>query len=213
MTDTLYTTTAENWLALLARLELEDASGTYDALVGAYTARSRHYHSLVHIADCLEQLSEHLALAEQPDEIALALWFHDAIYNWRSSTNEADSADWALRFLSGQNADASLGERIAALIMATCHGAGDAGGLAGDAALIVDIDLSILGRDHETYDRFEANIRKEYRWVPLPVYRTKRREVLHWFLDRERIFLTDVFEDKFGAVARENLERAIAGLA
>jgi len=205
-------TSRQAWQALLTRLSLEDKTGTYRQLVNAYTGNDRHYHSLTHIADCLTQLSENRELAERPDEVALALWFHDAVYNWRSSTNEADSAEWAGRFLSQQDGDETLANRVQKLIMATCHGATMTAHLDRDEALIGDIDLSILGRDAETYNEFEAGIRREYRWVPKPIYRRKRREVLQWFLGRERIYLTDAFDKLYGAPARANLKRAIAAL-
>ena len=37
--------------------------------------------------------------------------------------------------------------------------------LAGDAAVVVDIDLSILGQPPATYDKSDRNVRKEYWWV------------------------------------------------
>ena len=49
---------------------------------------------------------------------------------------------------------------------------------------VVDIDLSILGRNRQDYDLFEERVRKEYKWVPGPLYRRKRIEVLESFLKR-----------------------------
>ena len=128
---------------------------------------------------------------DRSDTLGLAFWFHDAVYNWRSKTNEADSAAWATEFLKGCDAPEELASNVHGLIMATQHFVPEP--LVGDQQLMVDIDLSILGRETEVYDRYEAAIRKEYKWVPNVTYRRERRKVLRSFLDRDRIFLNDRF--------------------
>lgn len=82
-----------------------------------------------------------------------------------------------------------------------------------DSRLVVDIDLSILGRDEAIYDAFERNVRQEYRWVPWFVYRRKRIEVLGAFLERPRIYFTESFRASHESSARANLARAIAMLS
>jgi len=196
------------WRALLDRLGLSDLNAiTYAKLVAAYSKPDRHYHSLDHIADCLDQLDACALPAEQSDPIALALWFHDAVYNWRSKTNEADSATWAGEFLNGCDAAQELSTHVIGFIMATRHFVPEP--LVGDQFLIVDIDLSILGRAPDVYDRYEVAIGEEYKWVPKVTYRRERRAVLRSFLERDTIFQTDRFKERFDVPARENLQRAI----
>lgn len=202
---------ADAWLGLLARLGLSDLNAvTHDELVTAYGKPDRHYHTLNHVDDCLEQLAACALPAEQADPIALALWFHDAVYNWRSKTNEADSAAWADTFLAGCDADAALAARVHGLIMATCHFVPEP--LVGDQLLMSDIDLSILGRTPEAYDRYERAIGEEYKWVPNVTYRRERRRILRGFLEREAIFHTDRFKNLYEDQARINLKRAIDNL-
>lgn len=205
------------WSGLLTRLELADDGSTYASLLTAYTGKDRHYHSLAHIDDCLEQLANCGLPPEQADPIALALWFHDAVYDWRSKTNEADSAALAFKFMEtaqakpvfGQTgASAPLQQRVSDLIMATRH---DAAAINEDSALIIDIDLSILGREPTTYDRYERAIRAEYRWVPALIYARERRKVLQGFLDRPAIFQTRHFIG-CECQARLNLSKAIDAL-
>ena len=81
--------------------------------------------------------------------------------------------------------------------------------MVGDQLLIVDIDLSILGRAPDVYDRYEVAIGEEYKWVPKVTYRRERRAVLRSFLERDSIFQTDRFRERFEVPARENLQRAI----
>jgi predicted metal-dependent HD superfamily phosphohydrolase len=81
-----------------------------------------------------------------------------------------------------------------------------------DARLVVDIDLSILGQDELVYDQFERSVREEYKWVPWFLYRRKRTEILRGFLDRESIYATEPFRQRYETAARTNLERAIRAL-
>ena len=197
------------WRATLAALGAHD-DGTLAALLDAYAEPQRAYHTLAHLDDCLAQLDRFAHLAERRAEVELALWFHDAVYDVRSSTNEADSAAWARRFLEGHGVAEDVVARVEGHVLATGHADAPPGG---DAALVVDVDLSILGRDEETYDRFEAQVREEYAWVPGPLFRAKRREILAGFLARPRLYVHDEVAAAYDAPARANLARAIEALA
>lgn len=201
-------TSDDNWRALLERIGLSDLNDvTYDKLVAAYSKPDRRYHSMAHIEDCLDQLDGCDLPANQSDPIALAIWFHDAVYNWRSKTNEADSAAWAAEFLNGCDATEELKVQVEGLIMATRHFVSEP--LVGEQPLMVDIDLSILGRTPDVYDRYETAIREEYKWVPVVTFRRERRAVLRGFLDRDAIYLTERYHKLYEAPARANLQRAI----
>jgi predicted metal-dependent HD superfamily phosphohydrolase len=99
--------------------------------------------------------------------------------------------------------------RVATLILATRHTTLPEGP---DEKLVCDIDLAILGRDSATFDEFERRIRREYAWVPEPIYRRERSAVLAGFLRRRTIYQLDPFRRRFEVVARANLERLIAEL-
>src|SRR5688572_8787422 len=156
-------------------LGLAPHADTYERLSAAYAEPHRHYHTAAHIGACLTELDSARALARFPFEVEAALWFHDAIYDPKASDNEQRSAEWAVAFLSGAGAAAAVGARVYAHVMATRHD-GEAG--SPDSALVVDIDLSILGQPPAVYAQFEKNVREEYRWVPAALYRRTRREIL-----------------------------------
>ena len=76
------------------------------ALVARHSEPHRHYHTLDHLDACLRHLPALRGLATYPDEVALALWFHDAIYDIDAVDNERRSADWAYESLSAARVDA-----------------------------------------------------------------------------------------------------------
>lgn len=194
---------------MMAAFGMPSSADSYDALVDAYSEGHRHYHTREHIDHCLRELDSVPGLAHEPAEVELALWFHDAIYDPHASDNEERSADRACELLSRNAVAQDRVQRVRAHILATRHE-----GLAtlDDSKLVVDIDLSILGVDRDSYARFEANVRREYHWVPGPIFRRKRAEILESFLTRSHIYGTEPFRARYEIEARENLRRAIADL-
>jgi len=198
----------ERWNVLCQRFGFIDVE-TYEALLQAHAQKYRAYHTLDHIAACLRHLDSVRSRAQNPDEIEMALWFHDAIYDPFSSTNEEDSAEWAADWLQAQGVDRMTTAKIADLILNTkTH---DAPATL-DGEYMLDIDLSILGTAPEIYDEFELNIRREFRRVPGFIFRKKRKVILQGFLERNRLYFTEHFHNMLNAQARLNLKRAISKL-
>ena len=194
------------WLGLGA---IDDGVALRDRLLAAWSEPQRRYHTLRHLGDCLALFEAASHLAAQPAEVEIALWFHDAVYDLKAKDNEARSAAWAEQALSAAQVGSELRARVHDLIMATCHAALPA---TDDGRLLVDIDLSILGAEPERFDEYEVQVRQEYAWVPGPLFRRKRREILQGFLAREQIYATAWFRERFEAVARSNLQRSVARL-
>jgi predicted metal-dependent HD superfamily phosphohydrolase len=180
-----------------------------EELVKAYSSPNRFYHNLTHIQDCLSQFDRTKSLAAHPVEVELAIWFHDAVYDTRRNDNEQKSAEWATAVINQSEVDHAVAERVLKLILATRHMMEV---LHRDAQLMVDVDLSILGRETEIYWQYENNIRKEYAWVPENIFRKKRIDVLRGFLVREHIYYHETYREMFEHQARMNLEQAIANL-
>jgi predicted metal-dependent HD superfamily phosphohydrolase len=194
------------WKNLGARTVPQDI---FDELIRAYSSPDRFYHTLAHIEDCLHIFHQTKSLAAHPEEVELAIWFHDAVYDSKRNDNEHKSAEWARVTIDrlGMN---NIAGRIYDLILATRH-TGSA--TDNDAQLLVDVDLSILGREPDVFWRYEANIRKEYAWVPEPLFRQKRAEILHRFLDRPSIYFHKEYREHFEQKARINLGQACAKLS
>ncbi len=178
----------------------------YEDLIACYGELHRRYHTLQHLDECLEQLDSVRGLAERPDEIEVALWFHDAIYDVRRDDNEERSAHWARESLSAAGVSSDVVNRVRSLILVTDHRSPPQGR---DAEIMVDIDLAILGAEPARFDEYERQIQEEYDWVAEDVFRHERARILTGFLARPRIFRTDHFCERFEARARENIARAI----
>jgi len=175
-------------------------------LLARYGEPHRAYHTLQHLDECLAGLAGERSHAERPAEIALALWFHDAIYDLHRHDNEERSADWALHALLAAGAADDAAQRVHALVMATRHQAQPEGT---DAQLLVDIDLSILGAPAARFAEYEQQIRIEYAHVPHEVFEPRRRQILGGFLARDPLYLTASVRAQREQQARINLRQAI----
>ena len=194
-----------NWQILWQTLHLIPPANLLAELQTAYAQSQRYYHTQQHLQECLTLLTEVEHLAAQPAELALALYFHDAIYDHQAYDNEAKSAAWAERVLTQCHASLTLVQRIKQLIMATQHhqiAADD-----NDGQLLLDIDLAILGQEPTRFNEYEQQIRQEYLWVSEQDYRVGRAKVLTEFLQRKAIYQSDYFRKRFEQQARLNLSK------
>jgi predicted metal-dependent HD superfamily phosphohydrolase len=179
----------------------------HDELVAAYTAPGRHYHNLTHIEDCLGALGgvDHLSAAER-EILTEAIWWHDVIYDATRSDNEELSAR-----LAEQHIRPDLRQEVGRLIRLTkAHQVEPEDRL---GAILISIDLSILGAEPARYDAYAAAIRTEFAHVPERDYRAGRAKVLSQFAVRPVIFPDAGFAGRYDRQARENLARELASLS
>lgn len=202
---------SERWVLLWSRLDAQgDPKGVYDDLVRRYSESHRRYHTVRHIAQCLGEFEDARNLAVNPDAIEFAIWFHDAIYDTRAKDNEERSAGIAAEALLKASLPNKLISYVSGLILATRHTIMPTGW---DKKLLVDIDLSILGKSSEEFDEYERQIRQEYNWVPDHDFAIGRSELLESFLGRKYIYSTDFFRKRYEADARANMERSLKQLS
>lgn len=198
------------WAAAWAAIGLKAPPGLRVELDAAWAEPHRHYHDPRHLAECLALWTRWQASFERPGEVGLALWFHDAVRDPKAAGNEVASAAWAARALLKGGATSELAQRVYDLVLATRH---DAPAVGTDAQGLVDIDLAILGSAPERFAQYDADVRREYDWVPGFRYRRARRTVLQGFLDRPRIYTTAPAFDLLEPQARLNLAGALELLA
>lgn len=182
---------------------------TLDAVADRYRGHGLAYHNAEHLRDCLITFDRVRQLAEDHDGVEAALWYHDAIYNPRTSDNEASSAGLATRDLIAVGLPAAWVKNVAELVLATHHMVTID---APDADVIRDVDLAILGRPEGAYRRYADAIRREYRHVEELAYVAGRWKILNAFLKRPRVYATDWFHDRFEAAARKNMNAELRRL-
>ncbi len=174
-------------------------------LIRRHREPHRHYHTLEHIESMLRQAEAH----DPVPALLLAIWYHDAVYDPRSGTNEADSADLFRKHFR-DHISPELHIEVRDLILATDHRTTPSHDPT--VHLLLDLDLSILAAPPEAYDRYAQQIRQEYIHVEEDIYRSGRKHVLQSFLDRKPLYRTEAYRQK-ESTARANLERELAGLA
>ena len=181
-------------------------------LEAAYAEPHRRYHTRAHIEDGLEELAEIRTLdARQRRILEWAIWWHDAVYDPRRSDNEAASAALAGRDLPALGAAPDEVAEVERLILLTRGHAVEPDDALG--AVMVSIDLSILGAAAADYARYAAQVRAEYAHVSDDAFRAGRAAVLRAFLAADAIFPDPAFRARFEAPARDNLRRELATLS
>jgi predicted metal-dependent HD superfamily phosphohydrolase len=175
-------------------------------LTAAYSEPQRHYHTVAHVEACLAELDQVWCRAVRLNEVRWAVLFHDAIYDPRRQDNEARSADWACKVMGELQRPEEEKERVRRMILATAH-TGEP--RTPDEALLLDVDLSILGADEAAFDAYDHAVRAEYAWVPADQYRKGRAAILRSFLDRERLYHTAPCRRCCENAARGNIRRAL----
>ncbi|MFZ2753998.1 MAG: hypothetical protein WAZ48_11190 [Lysobacteraceae bacterium] len=184
----------------------------------AYAAPSRAYHHFGHVQDVLAHYRE--VDAEHgwhcPNEVWLAVLYHDAVYVPGRSDNEAASAHLAIEHIERRWPQPGIdSRRVADLILLTAHhgslrvedtGTGEAGE---DARLFLDCDMAVLGAAPEAFAAYDREIAEEYSAVPRWLYRIKRRKFFRKLLASDSIFLSEFFRERFEAQARRNLQAAL----
>ncbi|MCG2633227.1 phosphohydrolase [Bradyrhizobium sp. WYCCWR 13023] len=177
-----------------------------EQLAAAYAAPGRHYHNLAHIEDCLAALArvDGLSAAER-ETVTEAIWWHDVVYDPARSDNEERSAELAEQYVR-----TDLRQDVGRLIRLTKTHDVSAGDRLG--AILISIDLSILGTDPARYDAYAAAIRQEFSHVSEDDYRIGRARVLRRFAAREVIFPDSDFAAMYDRPARANLAREVAAL-
>ena len=178
-----------------------------EELAAAYAAPGRHYHNLSHIEDCLDALArvEGISAAER-EILTEAIWWHDVVYDPTRSDNEELSAQ-----LTEQHVRADIGHEVRRLIRLTrTHNVQPDDRL---GAILISIDLSILGAAPARYDAYAAAIRQEFIHVSDSDYRAGRAKVLRQFAARPVIYPDAGFAAIHEGQARDNLARELASLS
>jgi predicted metal-dependent HD superfamily phosphohydrolase len=183
-------------------------AGVYRTLHGYYSEPWRRYHTLSHLRHCLGEFDEVAHLVDSPEQVEVALWFHDAIYVLDGRDNEARSVELFNR-LMGPAVSTRFAERVAQLIMATCHCEPPA---TGDERYMVDIDLASFGLPWNAFVRDSEKVRTEAAHRNDDEFYACQLPFLRRLMSRPHFYGTPYYRRKYEERARENLSRKIAEL-
>lgn len=209
---------ALRWQTLLAQhfthLSSAQIQQSWSRLLPHYRESHRYYHDLQHIDACFTWFDQVQATLDNPLAVALAIWFHDIIYDVRRSDNEEKSAQYAVTALTNFVVSTTLVQQVYELVLLTRHPSKPSHALTGlvsqrDQGLFIDIDLTILGQSDAIYTGYEKSIRAEYQHVPLWLYKFGRKRLLKQFLRQSKIYSSDYFTDKFESQARVNIQSVL----
>jgi predicted metal-dependent HD superfamily phosphohydrolase len=202
----------EVWAAHVSHLtpNKSETDAVFTHLVRAYAEPHRFYHTLEHLREVLLGISVIESVAEHRSAVDWAGWFHDVVYDPRAHDNEERSAEIAARELKRIGVNETEIALVRELILATRHAEGP--DPKPDFQVLLDADLGILGSPPPRYQRYAADIRREYAHVPDADYRKGRTAVLTRFLERPRIYHTATMFENHEQQARVNLASEIEAL-
>jgi len=178
-----------------------------------YNEPHRRYHTHQHLEECLALLHAEKIGDRWRRILRKAILYHDAVYGPPSTSppsfasNELRSALLAYDELDGDFSEEERVE-IARLILLTAGHKVAKGDRVG--ALMVSIDLAILGAEPARYQEYSQQIAEEYSTVPADVYRQGRMAFLRGMIDAPVIYPLPEFEERYGEQARQNMNRELA---
>lgn len=178
---------------------LPDHSWLRDELLERWSEPHRRYHDVRHLASCLAALDE---LGADDPLVALAAWFHDAVYDGVAGSDEEASAACASALLDGVLPAGEVAE-VARLVLLTATHDPESGDFRG--AWLSDADLSVLGALPGRYHVYVRDVRAEYGHLDDATFAAGRARVLGRLLDLDPLYRTPRGVRLWGDVARRNL--------
>ncbi|MGM8910068.1 HD domain-containing protein [Psychrobacter sp. 1U1] len=206
---------ARHLSAIDSDIKSAEVNALWQDIATRYNEATRAYHTLRHLQQLFAQFEQVKHKLYEPHIIALALYYHDVIYNPTSTNNEQKSAEHAVEALS-HYLSVEQCQYISALIMMTANHQLDE--LANpnkisDASYLLDMDLSVLGASWPEYKQYTKAVRQEYSHVPLTDYCTGRMAVLNGLLAHPKLYLTNYYYERLEMQARDNIKRELTLLA
>jgi predicted metal-dependent HD superfamily phosphohydrolase len=198
------------WERLMAAWELPKHGEELRKVSAAYAEKGRHYHTLDHIRFCLQKLDEFRDHVRRPERIELAIWYHDVVNDTHGAENEESSGKAFLEFAErvGLHPKETRVGFVHSTILATTHTA-DTLHCHPDSLLMLDIDLLSLAKPADEFDTDSKAVRKEYPHLSPSMYEMKKNAFFKSLLDRGNLFWTEAVREKYEAIAKRNLSRAV----
>lgn len=187
------------------------AEKSFAAIVARYDEGHRRYHNRTHLEELFALYEGCKHLLKDRKAVIAAIFYHDLVYNPRSSVNEEESAESAVSSLSGLGFSPAFAERVGGMVLCTkTHACPEEDE---DTKLFIDMDMAILGSDPVRYRAYARAVREEYACFDDRLFYTARlNRFLIPTLSKPRLFLTGLFEERYGGQARKNMMEEAAAI-
>ncbi|MBP7848447.1 hypothetical protein KA013_04535 [Patescibacteria group bacterium] len=143
------------------------------------------------------------------EQLFFAILFHDTIYSPTApkGENESQSALFGAQVLAQRGVTSETIERVVKHIILTSNHTVESDNLI--EKFMIDIDLSILGQDWFTYERYAYAMRHdEYKIYPDHIYVAGRIAFLEGMLERQ-VFQTPLFQERYETIAKDNMKKEL----
>ena len=182
----------------------ESKNITLKTICEYYNNNNLPYHNWGHIEHCIREYEDIKILCEDPISVWLALLYHDSVYDTIGVNNEERSARLFLKDFPNYPNRFKVQTMIEAtkrhdVIDSTIIGENN------DLAYVIDIDLAILGSDYKTYNNYVKSIREEFDCYGDEEFYKGRMRFLTKYLEKENIYHTKYFRNKYEEKARDNM--------
>lgn len=203
---------ADRFIQLHKRLGGTKYAGQeWERIRDAYSGETRHYHSLVHLSRLFELIDPLELEGADRDCLELVIFYHDLVYVAGRKDNEELSASELFGAAERLGWNTSILAEAAELIrMSSNHQLADMQNR--KAAFFLDADQAVLGSPPADYQRYAAQIRKEYARFPDRIYKSGRIKFLERCLLATPVFQCTEFAGRFEAAARRNMQMELEAL-
>lgn len=183
MKDILYLLV--EWIAIHLRERLWPNFREFYTITKMYREGGRHYHTLIHIRDCLRFINRFFPRVKNVHLVKMAIFYHDCYYDVTRKDNELRSAErWKVRDILNRTRRAKVYD----LIMLTAgHQSEDA--MDELSKVMNDADLHVLGQARGLYLDYAKGVWCEYSQFGAEAYITGRMAFLKTF-SKNRVFRT-----------------------
>ena len=167
-----------------------------------YTSNERSYHCLVHVAKMTE-LAKMFGV-QLTDAQLLAIFFHDVVYNTKATDNEEKSAQFAVKFLKGQeDIDNATITKVSQIIIDTK----DHKPTIEESRAVIDLDLAGLAMSWEMYMENFNCIQWEYDDLSEEEFAEGRIKFLDKMLAKPNIYCGPLALGDMDKVAKDNMKK------
>lgn len=178
-------------------------------MLARWSEPHRRYHDTSHLRGILAAVEMLVALADDPDAVRLAAWYHDAVYAGQPD-DEENSAQLAESELGALGLASALVAEVARLVRLTVTHDPDAGDRNGE--VLSDADLAVLGLPPAEYGANTAKVRAEYGHVSDADFRAGRSRVIGSLLSAPALYRTAEGQARWEDAARVNLAAELQSL-